>query len=60
MELSNKSLAAPLRDGHEPQNKLHLAPQPPAWYAKTYADDQLTGGHIIKLGVATTKLPMKP
>ncbi|MFL2876434.1 MAG: phosphoribosylformimino-5-aminoimidazole carboxamide ribotide isomerase [Pontiellaceae bacterium] len=38
-----------LRDGHEPQTN-YTAPHPPAWYAKTYADDQLTGGHIIKLG----------
>ena len=38
-----------LRDGQEPQTN-YTAPHPPAWYAKTYADDQLSGGHIIKLG----------
>jgi phosphoribosylformimino-5-aminoimidazole carboxamide ribotide isomerase len=38
-----------LRDGHEPQTNF-TAHHSPAWFAKTYATDQLTGGHIIKLG----------
>jgi len=38
-----------LRDGHEPQTNF-TATQSPAWYARTYAADHLTGGHIIKLG----------
>ncbi|MAW39429.1 MAG: phosphoribosylformimino-5-aminoimidazole carboxamide ribotide isomerase [Kiritimatiellaceae bacterium] len=38
-----------LRDGHEPQTNF-TAIHSSAWFAKTYAADQLTGGHIIKLG----------
>ena len=38
-----------LRDGHEPQTNF-TATHPPAWFARTYAEDDLTGGHIIKLG----------
>ena len=38
-----------LRDGHEPQTNF-TAIHSSAWFAKTYAADQLTRGHIIKLG----------
>ena len=27
-----------------------VAKHPAEWFAKKYADDQLTGGHVIKLG----------
>ena len=27
-----------------------VSEQPPAFFAKTYAEDGLTGGHVIKLG----------
>ena len=28
----------------------HVAEHPAEWFAQKYADDQLTGGHVIKLG----------
>ena len=48
MESSNKSLAALSVMGTNPkQITLHPTPR---LVCKTYADDQLSGGHIIKLG----------
>ncbi|HBO87638.1 MAG TPA: phosphoribosylformimino-5-aminoimidazole carboxamide ribotide isomerase [Verrucomicrobia bacterium] len=38
-----------LSDGYEPQTNF-TAENSPAWFAKTYAADKLTGGHVIKLG----------
>ncbi|MEL7500122.1 MAG: phosphoribosylformimino-5-aminoimidazole carboxamide ribotide isomerase [Planctomycetota bacterium] len=28
----------------------HVAEQPAAWFSRKYAEDELTGGHVIKLG----------
>jgi len=39
------SLAA----GREPETNF-VSENPPAWYAKLYKEDWLTGGHVIKLG----------
>lgn len=38
-----------LTDGSEPQTNF-VSEKPPAWYAQLYKKDQLTGGHVIKLG----------
>ena len=38
-----------LADGAEPQTNF-VSDQPPAWFARRYRADGLTGGHVIKLG----------
>lgn len=38
-----------LTDGSEPETNF-ISKKPPAWYAKRYQKDNLTGGHVIKLG----------
>ena len=38
-----------LTDGAEPETNF-VSEKAPAWYAELYRDDQLTGGHVIKLG----------
>ncbi|WP_136077317.1 phosphoribosylformimino-5-aminoimidazole carboxamide ribotide isomerase [Pontiella desulfatans] len=38
-----------LADGAEPETNF-VSEKPPAWYARLYKQDWLTGGHVIKLG----------
>ncbi len=38
-----------LADGAEPETNF-VSEKPPAWFAKLYKKDWLTGGHVIKLG----------
>jgi phosphoribosylformimino-5-aminoimidazole carboxamide ribotide isomerase len=38
-----------LSDGAEPETNF-VSEKPPAWYARRYKADWLTGGHVIKLG----------
>ncbi len=38
-----------LTDGAEPETNF-VSDRTPAWYARMYRDDNLTGGHVIKLG----------
>ncbi|MDF7824934.1 phosphoribosylformimino-5-aminoimidazole carboxamide ribotide isomerase [Pontiellaceae bacterium B12227] len=38
-----------LAEGAEPETNF-VSEKPPAWYAKRYKADWLTGGHVIKLG----------
>ena len=38
-----------LKDGAEPQTNF-VSERDAAWYAELYKSDQLTGGHVIKLG----------
>lgn len=38
-----------LADGREPETNF-ISDRSPAWYAELYRDDNLTGGHVIKLG----------
>ena len=38
-----------LADGREPETHF-VSDRSPAWYAERYRDDNLTGGHVIKLG----------
>ena len=38
-----------LADGQEPETNF-VSEQPPAWFARLYKEDGLTGGHVIKLG----------
>ncbi|MDA8744051.1 phosphoribosylformimino-5-aminoimidazole carboxamide ribotide isomerase [Rubripirellula amarantea] len=39
-----------LRDDNQHLVENHVAKQPPEWFARKYCLDQLTGGHVIKLG----------
>lgn len=39
-----------LRDQGEGPTENFVASKPPGWFAETFCKDQLTGGHIIKLG----------
>lgn len=39
-----------LADGSEPETNF-VSEKPPAWFAKRYKEDWLTGGHVIKLGI---------
>ncbi len=36
-------------DGSEPTENF-VSDKPPAWFAETFRNDRLTGGHVIKLG----------
>ncbi|SDP50957.1 phosphoribosylformimino-5-aminoimidazole carboxamide ribotide isomerase [Desulforhopalus singaporensis] len=36
-----------------------IAEKPPAWFAGLYRDDNLTGGHIIKLGVGNDRAALE-
>jgi len=38
-----------LAEGQEPETNF-VSDRSPAWYARLYRDDNLTGGHVIKLG----------
>jgi len=38
-----------LADGQEPETNF-VSDRSPAWYARLYRDDNLEGGHVIKLG----------
>ncbi len=38
-----------LKDGEEPETNF-ISSHSPAWYARLYKEDNLTGGHIIRLG----------
>ncbi len=39
-----------LRDTGQAPTENFVSDQPPAWFARTFRDDRLTGGHVIKLG----------
>jgi phosphoribosylformimino-5-aminoimidazole carboxamide ribotide isomerase len=39
-----------LRDDGAGPVENFVSDKPPAWFAETFRDDQLTGGHVIKLG----------
>ncbi|KAA1261968.1 1-(5-phosphoribosyl)-5-[(5-phosphoribosylamino)methylideneamino] imidazole-4-carboxamide isomerase [Rubripirellula obstinata] len=39
-----------LADADNSAVENHVADHPPTWFAKKYAGDKLTGGHVIKLG----------
>jgi phosphoribosylformimino-5-aminoimidazole carboxamide ribotide isomerase len=39
-----------LRDEGSGPTENFVSDKPPAWFAETFRDDQLTGGHVIKLG----------
>jgi len=38
------------RDSGDGPIENHVSDRPPAWFAKKYRGDQLSGGHVIKLG----------
>lgn len=38
-----------LADGKQPETNF-VSERPPAWFARLYREDGLTGGHVIKLG----------
>ena len=39
-----------LRDDGAGPRENFVSDKPPAWFAQTFRNDQLTGGHVIKLG----------
>jgi phosphoribosylformimino-5-aminoimidazole carboxamide ribotide isomerase len=39
-----------LRDGGAGPKENFVSDKPPAWFAETFREDELTGGHVIKLG----------